>query len=83
MAEKGSENYLDNQGNYRSRDTASYGASGTSVASAVADRQKQAQSQLAAAAERAKKKTPMPKQMEGESAGAYSERLRQWRASGA
>ncbi len=79
--ERGTEFYRANDGDVRSRDTASYGSSGKSIASAVAEQQQQSQSRLAAAAARAKKKSPMPKQEEGESPAAFADKMRIWRAS--
>lgn len=80
MAERGTETYYDTATrSRRTRETLDYGSSGKSIAH-VRDEQKSA---LAAAAERVSKasqqRTPMPKQQEGESPAAYSERLRIWR----
>jgi hypothetical protein len=78
--EKGAEVWRDREGVTRSRDTASYGGAGESIATTVDKSQREAKDRLAAAAARAQKKTPMPKQQEGESPAAYSDRLRRWRA---
>lgn len=78
--ERGVEIYQDQKGNQQARTTANYGGSGKSVATAVDETQRTARERIAQAAARAQKKTPMPKQQDGESPAAYSDRLRRWRA---